>query len=166
MLSLNMRDPPRRHVGLGGHLHRRDALAGEALDLRHHPPLARGDEEHGDPGAPGPAGAADAVDVGLDVVGDVVVDDVADPLDVQPAGGDVGRHHDLHLPRAQAADHALALRLVHVAVHRLGGVAAPLQPLGELGRAVLGAGEDQHRVGRLGLQDAGERVQLLLRRDV
>ena len=53
--------------------------------------LGRGDEGDRPPGAPDPAGAADPVHVGVGRVGDVVVDDVGDVLDVEPAGGDVGR---------------------------------------------------------------------------
>ena len=108
----------------------------------------------GDAGAAGAPGAPDAVDVGLGIVRHVVVDDVADALDVEPARGDVGGHDDLDLAVAQAPDDAFALRLVHVAVHRLRRVAARLQPLGQLGRADLGADEDQHGLGRLELQDA------------
>ena len=81
--------------------------------------LARGDEGDRVAGAAGPAGAADAVHVGLGVGGDVVVDDVADPLDVEPAGGDVGRDQDVELAVAQLADGPLALRLRDVAVDGL-----------------------------------------------
>ena len=41
--------------------------------------------------AAGAAGAADAVRVGLLVLGRVEVDDVRDVVEVEPAGGDVGR---------------------------------------------------------------------------
>ena len=45
-----------------------------------------------------PAGAADAVDVVLGDHRQLVVDDVRQGVDVQAAGGDVGRHEDGHLP--------------------------------------------------------------------
>ena len=48
------------------------------------------DERDGDAGFACAAGAADAVHVGLLVLGDLVVDDVRDVVDVDAAGGDVG----------------------------------------------------------------------------
>ena len=44
------------------------------------------------PSLAGPAGAADAVDVGLGHLGQVVVEHAGQRLDVQSAGGDVGGH--------------------------------------------------------------------------
>src|SRR5581483_10986269 len=52
-----------------GHLHRRDRLARGALDGAQQVALARRDEQDGVAAAPGAAGAADAVDVGLGVGG-------------------------------------------------------------------------------------------------
>ena len=43
------------------------------------------------PSAPGPA---DAVHIGVDVRGQIIVDDVGDVLDVQPARGHVSCHQD------------------------------------------------------------------------
>ena len=42
----------------------------------------------------------------------------------------------------------LALRLVHVALHGLGGVAARLQAFGQLGGTRLGAHKDEGRLAR------------------
>ncbi len=60
------------------------------------------------PGAPGPA---DAVHVGVDVRGQIIVDDVGDMLDVQPARGHVGRHQDgrLALPELHQSLHVCTL---------------------------------------------------------
>ena len=44
------------------------------------------------PSLPGPAGAADPVDIGLGHLGQVVVEHVGQLLDVQAPGGDVGGH--------------------------------------------------------------------------
>ena len=69
-----------------------DARAGRALDRLQLAHLPGRHEGEGLAGATGPAGPADAVDVGLGVLRQVVVDDVGDVLDVDAAGGDVGRH--------------------------------------------------------------------------
>ena len=107
------------------------------------------------------AGAADAVDVGLGVGRDVVVDDVADPLDVEAAGRDVGGDEDVELAGLELVDGALALHLRDVAVDRHRGVAAGAQLLGERLGLVLGADEDDHPLEVLHLEDAREGVDLL-----
>ena len=107
------------------------------------------------------AGAADAVHVGLGVGGDVVVDDVADPLDVEAAGRDVGGDEDVELAGLELVDGALALHLRDVAVDGHRGVAAGAQLLGERLGLVLGADEDDHALEVLDLEDAGEGVDLL-----
>ena len=47
-------------------------------------------ESNGFPLSANPSSAADAVDVVLGVLGEVVVDDVADALDVETTAGDIG----------------------------------------------------------------------------
>ena len=59
--------------------------------------LARRDQRDRLARASGAAGAADPVDIALGVERDVVVDDVRDVLDVQPARRDVGRDQDVDL---------------------------------------------------------------------
>ena len=87
------------------------------------------DEEDGLALAPGAARAADPVHVGLGVVGDVVVDHVADAVHVESPGGHVGGHEDVQVAVLQAGDRALALGLHHVAIERGGGEAPGLQAL-------------------------------------
>ena len=75
----------------------------------------------------GARGAADAVDVGFRDVRQVVIDDVADAVDVDAAGGDVGGDQDAQLAVAEVGERALALVLRLVAVDGLGGDAGLLQ---------------------------------------
>ncbi len=107
-------------------VHRFDDLPRGALDGAQHVALARRDEQDGLALAPGPAGAADAMHVGLGVVGHVVVHDMPDAFDIQAAGGDIGGDQDVDLPRLQARHRAFAQRLRNVAVERRGGEAARL----------------------------------------
>ena len=95
------------------------------------------------------------------IVRHVVVDDVADALDVQAAGGHVGGDEDVDLAVFQLLDRALALRLLDVAIDGGGREAACLQLAGQLFRAQLGAGEDDHAVKRFRFQDARQRVELV-----
>src|SRR5688500_10675311 len=94
-------------------------------------------------GGAGPAGAADAVDVGLGDVGEVVVDDVGDGVDVEAAGGDVGGDEDRRLFGFEGFHGPAALGLGLVGVQGLGGDAAGFEVADDLVGAALGAGEDQ-----------------------
>src|SRR3954453_14486422 len=108
-------------------------------------------EDECDPlaGAPGAAGAADAVDVALAVLRRVVVDHVADVVEVEAPGGDVGRDQRRHLAAAEALERPLARGLGHVAVHRgrLDSTRAQLgaEPVG----AALRAHEDESELAIL-----------------
>ena len=98
----------------------------------------------------GARGAADAVHVALGNVRQVVVDHMADAVDVDAARGDVGRDQRAHAcRRGKSARAALALVLRLVAVDGVGGEAGLGQPAHDLVGAVLGAGEDQRAIDRL-----------------
>src|SRR5699024_8766973 len=77
-------------VARGGDDRLGEGLLGGALDVLQGAALVRADEGQRLPGASGAAGAADAVDVGLRLLRHIEVDDQADALHVEAAGGDVG----------------------------------------------------------------------------
>ena len=91
------------------------------------------------PVAPGAAGAADAVHVGLLVLGALVVDDVRDVVDVDAAGGDVGGDQHVDLAGAERAQRLLARALAEVTVHGGRGETALGEVVGDLLRGPLGA---------------------------
>ena len=66
-------------------------------------------------------GAANAMHVGLGVVGDVVINHVRDPLYIQSTCNNVGRHKDIELAVAQTPDRPFALHLRNIAIQRLSG---------------------------------------------
>jgi hypothetical protein len=141
-------------------------LLGEA---RHLAALLLVDEGHRDAVATGPAGAPHPVDVGLVVGGGVEVDDVGDPVDVDPARGHVGGDEHVDLATLESGEGDLALTLGLVAVHRDGGHALARQALDQAVGAVLGAHEHQRelafarqlldeRVEPIGAAEAAEAV--------
>ena len=142
-------------------IHDLDRLARGALDLAQHVAFARGDKEDGIAFATGTSGAADAVDIGFGVVGNVVVEHVAYALDIEAARGNVGGDEDIELAILQLLDGPLALRLGKVAVDCRRSEAACLQAFGKLLGGNLGAGEDDHRIEGLGFEDAGQRIELV-----
>ena len=124
---------PLRTLGVGrdrGGSHR--ACARRRRDLQPDRPLDRPEERNlvgraegdGDTRRPGARGAADAVDVALRDVGQVVVDDVADAVDVDAAGRDVGRDQSADPAALEAGERPLALALALVAVDRVGAMPA------------------------------------------
>src|SRR6185312_9199601 len=75
------------------------------------------DEGDGGAGLAGPAGAADPVQVGVLVLGALVVDDVGDPGDVDAARCHVGGNQYVDLAVAEGAQRLLAGALPEVTVH-------------------------------------------------
>ena len=104
--------------------------------------------------------APDAMHVRFRRVGQIVVDDVREVLDVEPARGDIGRDEELRVAGAQTLHHLVALLLRHAAVQRLGMVAARVHGLGELVHLGARAAEDDRRRRRFQVEDAAQR-QLL-----
>src|SRR5690606_30529240 len=129
-------------------LHFGDRLARRAFDRAQQVLLARGHEQDRLAAASGAAGAADAVHVGVGVVRNVVVQHMADALDIEAARGDVGRDEDVDATVLELLDKAFALGLYDITVDRGGGEAARLQLAREFLGAELGAREHEHRVER------------------
>src|SRR5450756_1187585 len=92
------------------------------------------DKGHRGPGVPGAAGPTGAVQVDLLVLGALVVDHVRDVVDVDAAGGDIGRDQHVHLARTERAERLLAGTLAQVAVDGGGREAAGGELVGDLGQ--------------------------------
>ena len=149
------------HCLCGGHVHRLDLLAGCLLDLTQHVLLTRGDEEDCGTFATCTAGTTDAVHVGLGVVGDVVVDDQGDALNIQAACRHVGCHEDVNAAVTQGVNGALTQLLGDVTVNRCCRETARLQLVGNFLGFLLGAHEDDDAVVVFDLEHAGHCVQLV-----
>ena len=94
------------------------------------------------------ARATDAVHVILGLLRHVVVDDVRDAGDVEPALRDVRRDEHAHLAALEILERARALRLRLVGVHRRRVDALALEMPHDAIGAVLGAREHEHRIER------------------
>ena len=86
-------------------------------------------------------------------------------VDVQPAGGHVGRDEEIGATSAQPAHHPVALLLAQPAVQRLGMVPAPVHRLGEPVDLLAGPAEHDRGRGRLDIQYPCERGRLVRPRD-
>ena len=111
-----------------------------ALDLL---ALLVGDQRHHGAGAPGPAGAARAVDVVGVIRRRIEVDDAGQVVDVDPPGHHIGGHQGIRLPLGEGVESPLALALGAVAVHRDGPHSLGLQLADDPVGAPLGAAEHE-----------------------
>ena len=110
----------------------------------------------------GAAGAADAVHVILGHVGQVVVDDVRQLVDVDAAGRDVGGDHHLDLARLERGERPRARVLALVSVQGDRADAVGVQRADHLVGAVLGPREHQHLSPAVVPHQPGEQLALLV----
>jgi hypothetical protein len=96
------------------------------------------DECHRYTGGAGPAGAPDAVQVCLLVIGAAEIHHVSDRFDVDASCGDVGGHQDVDLPVPEGAKCALADRLSQIAVYGSDRETTAGEVVGQLLRGALG----------------------------
>mmetsp|Transcript_28304 Transcript_28304/g.50560 ORF Transcript_28304/g.50560 Transcript_28304/m.50560 type:complete len:267 (+) Transcript_28304:282-1082(+) len=108
------------------------------------------------------ARAADAVDVELAVVGQVVVDDEGDVLHVQPARPDVGGDEHAGTAATEFAHDGVALFLRHVAVHRRDGEVVLPHLLRQPVHLALGVAKDDGLCDGEGVVEVAESVKLPL----
>ena len=101
--------------------------------------------------------------VGLLVLGDLVVDDVGDVVDVDAAGGDIGGDQHVDVAGAERLERLLAGGLSQVAMHRADLEAAFGQLVGDFLGGALGAGEDHRGAAALGLQYPADQFDLVQR---
>ena len=137
--------------------------AGTLDDAGHHLALVR-QRDHDDRALlTGAGGATGAVEVVLVVGRRVDLHDHADVVDVDAAGGDVGRDEHVHRAVPEGAEHAVAHGLREPAVQRCGEHAAVAQLPGDPVGAELGAGEDDDASAAAG--ELGGEGLLVLRVD-
>ena len=142
------------------HLRDLDLVVRQPLDVAQRMVLARLHQRDRNALAPSSSNAPDTMHVGLGGCGQVVVDDVCQPIDVQATGCDVGRDQQLRIARTHAAHHLVARLLRHAAVQGFGLVAAGTQRLGELVHLGARAAEDERRGGRLEIENPPQRGDL------
>src|SRR5580692_4419813 len=124
--------------------HRWNAAAEYPFDVPQQPRFVARYQRDGFAGGAGPAGAADPVHVVFRHVGQFVVDDLRQLLDVEPASRHFGGYQGGDLSALEHVERLdpRGLALVAVDGRRLNARAFEL--LGQSIRAVLGAREDQH----------------------
>ena len=101
--------------------------------------------------------------VGQFVLGDLVVDDVGDVVDVDPTGGHIGGDQYVDPAGTEGFQRLLAGYLPQVAVHGPDGETAFGKLVGDLLGGALGASEDHGRAASTGLQYPGYEFDLVQR---
>ena len=94
-MRLELLDALVGNIAQGRQPHLLDGRTGRLLDGAQHAPFAGRHEQDSRALASGATGAADAVDVGFGIVGNVVIDDVGDAFNIETARRDIGGNHDI-----------------------------------------------------------------------
>ena len=103
-----------------------------------------------------PARSTDPVNVGFGIVREIIVDHMADSLDIQTSGRNIRRNDDIDPPRFELADGSLTLVLSNVAIECRSDNSTLDQMLGNnLGR-VSSLDKDNHTFGLFGLQQPNQ----------
>lgn len=124
--------------------HHRNALLDQLLNAVEVSLLIPVTECNSDAFCPGTRGATDAVNVALWLVRNVVVDDVADVVNINAARCNVGGNQDAGLTTLEVSQGCFARVLRLVAVNRFALEASVGKLLDDLVGSVLGARKDQH----------------------
>src|SRR5689334_6671059 len=121
----------------------RDLLADGLFDIPEERALFRIAERDRDAVIAGTSSAADAMHVALRLVRQIEIDYVRDAVDVDAAGGNVGRHENTNLTVPEVVQRLLAGILGLVAMDGIRPHSRPAELIGNFVGAVLGAGEYQ-----------------------
>jgi hypothetical protein len=130
--------------------HSLDADAESALQREQFPSLIGSKKSGGKTLCACPACPADAVNEILSQVGEIVVDDVRDILDMNAARGDIGGNQNLVAALLKAGQRCVSLRLRAVSVNRGSGETFAAETQSEALGSPLGAREDEAAPGFLG----------------
>ena len=144
-----------------GEFHFCDSLLGERFHFAHTSFFFRGKQCDRYTGFPCAARATNAMDVHFGIVGQVIVENMRDVVNVESARGDIGGDQYFELVGAETSKDAFAGILVEVAVNGFGGDAAHDQFVGESGGLCAGAGKDQRALDRFDLEETCERIGLV-----
>lgn len=137
----------------------RNRHADQSLNPREIALFLGSDEREGIASLLGAGGAADAMHVGLRLMGHIEVHDVADVLDVDPASGDVRRDENAGFAGAKRLEGANALALAPVPVNHRRADPSVLKLTGEVVGPVLGPREDEDARHRLIFQQVEEEIR-------
>ncbi len=108
------------------------------------------------------SGSPDAVDVIFGMLRHVVIDDVTDAGDVEPARGDVGCDHDFVLARLESFERFDSFALGAIGMKHRNGMLRVLQEMGDAVGALFGAAENKDAIVIRALEKRDEQVELLL----
>ena len=147
--------------GIGVVLHQGDFFADERFNVFEQGLFAEVAECDSLAAPARPAGAPNAVDVGLGHLGEVVVEYVGQFLNIQAPGGDVGGHQAADPARLEVGQGLLPGGLAFVSVDGGGGDARFGQVTGHFVCPMLGAGKDQGVFDPLLFHQMGQQAGLV-----
>ncbi len=146
----------------GRQFHLGDDLLGQRFHLTQAALLTRRNQCDGDARLASASRAPNTMDVHFGVIGQVIIEDVRNIVDVQTTRGDIGCDQHLQLVATETFQHTFAGILIQVTVDGFGWDSAHDEFVGESRGLGAGAGKDQRAVNGFDLEQAGQRVGLVV----
>ena len=94
------------------------------------------------------------MDIHFGIIGQVIVEDMRNIVNIESTCGDIGRDQHFQLIRTETSQHTFARILIQVTVNGFSGDAAYDQFVREVTRLCARAGEDQGTLDRFDLKEA------------
>lgn len=104
------------------------------------------------------SGSPNAMQVGLVIVRNRVIDDVRDIVDIDTSGRDVGRNEDVLFSGSECPHRAFTLVLIHIPMNGCGPKTAIDELLLELGSVTLRASKDDGLATPLRLENPADNL--------
>lgn len=143
-------------LSVAGDFHRLDSLPRFFLDQPQSASFARANHQDRFAASSRAAGSSDSMDIDFAVVRGIVVDHMADSLDIESTGCHIGGDNDLDPVVFQAIDDAFPLTLRDFPVQGSDAKTSFSQIICQRFAGHLGTDENQHSIGRLCLQQSGQ----------
>ena len=101
------------------------------------------------------------MNVGFSIVGDVVINNVANTVNVKASSSDIRRYQNIDAAFLQSRNHLFTVFLRHIAIERFGGVTSCGQSFSEFSRRNFSPDEKQYSVEWFDFQNSGQCIQFM-----
>ena len=147
---------------IAGHGQRCNSLACRLLNRTQQASLFRRNKQNRLALTTRATGSTNTVNIGLIVVRNIKIDNMADALNIQTASRHICSHYHIHLAFLKAVNGALTQCLTEVAIQRRSRETSSFQALGNIHRRGLGAHKNNHAIKAFNFQHTGQGIHLLM----
>ncbi len=101
------------------------------------------------------------MNVCFSIVGDVVINNVTNPVNIQASGSDIRRHQNIDAAFLQSRDHLFTVFLRHITIERFGGVTSCGQSFSKFSSRNFSPDEKQYSIEWFDFQNSGQCIQFM-----